>query len=220
MTFRKQFHPTAGVQQSPVPATRDLLNTISNESVLPDFPPGDLWVFGYGSLMWRPGFEFLERQPARLYGYHRALCVWSWVHRGTPEQPGLVFGLDAGGSCVGQAFRVCASRKYEVAEYLYQREMVTAVYRPRLQRIYLPDGRQASALTFIVDRQHVQYAGRLNAAQAAAVVARSQGRSGPNPDYLLSTLLHMEELGIREPGLNEIRKHLHQLRPQYRSGSD
>ena len=218
MKGNNQYRYAAGAPKRPAAAALNLTNTTSREPELPDFPPGDLWVFGYGSLMWRPGFEFLERQTARLYGYHRALCVWSWVHRGTPEQPGLVFGLDAGGSCVGRAFRVCASRKHEVAEYLYQREMVTAVYRPRLQRIYQANGQQATALTFIVDRQHVQYAGRLNAAQAAAVVARSHGQSGPNPDYLLSTLLHMEELGIREPELNRVREHLHQLQPQVLSG--
>jgi cation transport protein ChaC len=176
----------------------------------PEFalPPGDLWVFGYGSLMWRPGFEFLERHTARLYGYHRALCVWSWVHRGTPEKPGLVFGLDAGGSCVGRVFRVAAGIKYDVADYLYQREMVTAVYRSRLHRVYSAGGDPVIALTFIVDRAHAQYAGRLDAATAAAVVARSQGQSGPNPEYLLSTVAHMEELGIHEPELGRVRDHL------------
>jgi cation transport protein ChaC len=168
----------------------------------------DFWVFGYGSLMWRPGFEFLERQTARLYGYHRALCVWSWVHRGTPEQPGLVFGLDTGGSCVGRAFRIDESIKPEVADYLYQREMVTAVYRPRLHRVYPAEGDPITALTFIIDRTHAQYAGRLDAAIAASVVARSQGQSGPNPEYLLSTLAHMEELGIHEPRLAQVRAHL------------
>ncbi|MEZ5590646.1 MAG: gamma-glutamylcyclotransferase [Gammaproteobacteria bacterium] len=131
----------------------NLTSSTSREPELPDFPPGDLWVFGYGSLMWRPGFEFLERQTARLYGYHRALCVWSWVHRGTPEQPGLVFGLDAGGSCVGRAFRVCASRKNGCGIHTF--EMVTAVYRPPATGYRSMVGRLPT-LTFIVDRQHVQ----------------------------------------------------------------
>ena len=176
----------------------------STSVTTPELPAGDLWVFGYGSLMWRPGFGFLERQTARLYGYHRALCVWSWVHRGTPEQPGLVFGLDAGGSCVGRAFRVDESCKEEVAEYLYRREMVTAVYQPRLHRVYLATGDVVIALSFIVDRRHPQYAGRLSVEQAASVVMRASGQSGPNPDYLNSTVAHMEELGIHEPELIKV----------------
>ena len=183
----------------------------SRTDALLSLPPGDLWVFGYGSLMWRPGFEFLERQTARLYGYHRALCVWSWVHRGTPQQPGLVFGLDAGGSCVGRAFRVAVAHKHDVAAYLYEREMVTAVYQPRLQRIYQSGGHQLTALTFIVDRQHKQYAGRLHAIRAARVIAQAHGQSGPNPEYLGSTLTHMEELGIREPELSKVWQHLLQI---------
>ena len=172
----------------------------------PVLPPGDLWIFGYGSLMWRPGFDFLERQAARIYGYHRSLCVWSWVHRGTPEQPGLVFGLDAGGSCVGRAFRVAEPSKHDVAEYLYRREMVTAVYQARLHRVYLSTGKIVTALSFIVDRRHPQYAGLLSAEQAAAVVACARGQSGPNPEYLCSTLAHMAELGIHEPELIKVRE--------------
>ena len=167
-------------------------------------PAGDLWVFGYGSLMWRPGFEYRDVQPARLYGYHRALCVWSWVHRGTREQPGLVFGLDAGGSCVGRAFRIPAAAKQAVVEYLYAREMVTAVYIPRLHTVRLA-GTAVTALCFVVDRRHRQYAGRLDVEQAASVVATAQGQSGANRDYLCNTVDHLEELGIREPSLIRIR---------------
>ena len=163
-------------------------------------PAGDLWVFGYGSLMWRPGFPCRAVRPARLYGFHRALCVWSWVHRGTRAQPGLVFGLDRGGSCVGRAFRVAAGDKASVVDYLYQRELVTRVYTPRLQPVRLGD-RRVTALTFVVDRGHTQYAGRLDAEQAASVVARARGQSGPNAEYLVNTVTHLLGLGIREPGL-------------------
>src|SRR3954470_14730207 len=121
----------------------------------------DLWVFGYGSLMWRPGFPFLERQHAHLHGYHRALCVFSHVHRGTPERPGLVLGLDRGGRCHGVAFRIAAEEAERTIAYLRAREQVTFVYRERTLPVRLRDGRAVRALAYVVDRKHAQYAGRL-----------------------------------------------------------
>ena len=123
-------------------------------------------MFGYGSLMWRPGFEFEERVPARLVGEHRALCVYSFVHRGTPEQPGLVLGLDRGGACRGIAFRVAEKNRADVVAYLRAREQVTSVYREVMRSVWLEnDARQrVSALAYVVDRGHVQYAGRLSLA--------------------------------------------------------
>ena len=165
-------------------------------------PEGDLWVFGYGSVMWRPGFDYLEQQRAHLHGFHRALCVWSWWHRGNPQSPGLVLGLDHGGSCIGQAYRVAAARKDAVAGYLYEREMVTPVYVPHLLSVRLDreDGRseRVSALTFRVDRAHPQYAGRLSPEEAAAVVRGARGVSGENPDYVASTLSHLRKMGLRD----------------------
>ena len=130
----------------------------------PDLSRGDLWVFGYGSLMWRPGFEFIEQAPARLIGEHRALCVYSFDHRGTPEKPGLVLGLDRGGACRGIAFRVAARRRRDTVEYLRGREQTTNVYREVMRSVWLNnEARQrVSALTYVVDRGHVQYAGRLS----------------------------------------------------------
>jgi cation transport protein ChaC len=123
---------------------------------------GDLWVFGYGSLMWRPGFAFVERVPARLVGLHRALCVYSFVHRGTPERPGLVLGLDRGGMCRGIAYRVAAAKRVETIAYLRGREQVTTVYLEIMRQIALEDTarRRVRALCYIVDPSHVQYAGR------------------------------------------------------------
>jgi cation transport protein ChaC len=112
----------------------------------------ELWVFGYGSLIWRPGFPFLERRPARLIGVHRSLCVYSWVHRGTPDHPGLVLGLDRGGTCRGLAFRVAASERDEVIAYLRAREQVTAVYLERVREVRFTDGSAAQALTYVVDQ--------------------------------------------------------------------
>lgn len=166
-------------------------------------PGQDLWVFGYGSLMWRPGFAFSECRPGRIHGFHRALCVRSWVHRGTTECPGLVFGLDRGGSCVGRAFRVAAAEAEAVAGYLAAREMVTPVYRPWWALAHTPGGR-CQALVFVVDRAHPQYVRQPNPWQAAQIICRARGQSGPNIEYLLSTHQHLLELGIQDPWLDAV----------------
>jgi cation transport protein ChaC len=171
---------------------------------------GELWVFGYGSLMWRPGFDFLERVPARLTGLHRALCVFSFVHRGTPEKPGLVLGLDRGGMCRGIAFRVAATKRDETIAYLRGREQVTSVYLETMRRIALEDEarRQVRALTYTVDRGHVQYAGRLSVAESVHYVRQGHGRSGNNRDYVVETVRALEALGYRESDLHLIAEQL------------
>ena len=128
-----------------------------------EFGNGDLWVFGYGSLMWRPGFDHIEKVPARLIGEHRALCVYSFDHRGTPEKPGLVLGLDRGGACRGIAFRVAEKNRADVVAKSRAREQVTSVYREVMRSVWLENEarERVSALAYVVDRGHVQYAGRL-----------------------------------------------------------
>jgi cation transport protein ChaC len=170
----------------------------------------DLWVFGYGSLMWRPGFDFVERVPARLTGLHRALCVYSFVHRGTPERPGLVLGLDRGGMCRGIAFRVAAGAWEKTVAYLRAREQVTSVYLETMRRIELEDEvrRQVRALCFIVDRSHVQYAGRLTIAECVHHVRQGHGSSGPNREYVLNAVQSLEALGYRETDLHLIAEKL------------
>ena len=167
---------------------------------------GELWVFGYGSLMWRPGFDFVERVPARLLGLHRALCVYSFVHRGTPERPGLVLGLDRGGMCRGIAFRVAAALRDDTIAYLRGREQVTSVYLETERRIELEDKarRQVRALCFIVDRSHVQYAGRLSVEQSVHHVRQGHGSSGANRDYVIETVAALEALGYRDTDLHLI----------------
>jgi cation transport protein ChaC len=164
----------------------------------------DLWVFGYGSLIWRPGFEFIERVPARLIGMHRALCVYSFVHRGTPERPGLVLALDRGGMCRGVAFRVAAKLREPTIAYLRAREQVTTVYLETVRRVQLEDktSRQVKALCFIADRSHVQYAGRLSLEQRVHLVRQGHGRSGANRDYVIETVQALEALGYRDPDLH------------------
>jgi cation transport protein ChaC len=165
---------------------------------------GDFWVFGYGSLIWRPGFAHVETQRARLHGYRRSLCVYSFVHRGTRERPGLVLGLDRGGSCIGLAFRVPGDLRDEVITYLRERELVTNVYLERMLKVRLDSGETVDAVAYIVDRQHEQYAGALDAVDAAAVVRGAVGQSGNNEDYVLSTLEHLKALGIRDHWLEDV----------------
>jgi cation transport protein ChaC len=175
----------------------------------------DLWVFGYGSLMWRPGFAFLEQRPARLNGVHRALCVISHVHRGTPEKPGLVLGLDRGGSCRGIAFRVANKNREQVIEYLREREQVTTVYLEKYRLADLLDGDRArvSAVCYLVDRGHTQYSGAMSLEEQLVFVKRGHGKSGANPDYVLATVDALRSLGIRDRGLEWLAERLKSERP-------
>ncbi len=172
---------------------------------------GDLWVFGYGSLMWRPGFEFIEQAPARLIGEHRALCVYSFDHRGTPEKPGLVLGLDRGGACRGIAFRIAAALREDTVEYLRSREQTTNVYREVMRSVWLENEarERVSALAYVVDRGHVQYAGRLSLAEQLRLVQQGHGRSGNNRDYVLSTVKSIENQGFRDAPLHQLAIMLH-----------
>ncbi|TPI36673.1 gamma-glutamylcyclotransferase [Mesorhizobium sp. B3-1-6] len=165
---------------------------------------GDFWVFGYGSLIWRPGFAHVETRRARLYGYRRSLCVYSFVHRGTRTRPGLVLGLDRGGSCIGLAYRVPGNLRDEVLSYLRERELVTSVYLERMLDVRLDGGGSVEAVAYTVDREHEQYAGGLDADHAAEVVRGAVGQSGRNEDYVLSTLEHLKALGIRDHWLEEV----------------
>jgi cation transport protein ChaC len=160
----------------------------------------DFWVFGYGSLMWRPGFPFVEQSPAVLRGAHRALCVYSWVHRGTRERPGLVLGLDRGGACRGVAFRVAAAERQSVMRYLRERELVTDVYVEVERPVVLPSG-PVQAVAYMVDRTHEQYAGLLPREELLRLVKDSSGGSGTNADYVVSTVQHMRSAGIRDATL-------------------
>jgi glutathione-specific gamma-glutamylcyclotransferase len=164
----------------------------------PRLPSGDLWVFGYGSLMWDPGFDYARSEPALLRGYHRAFCVTSTRYRGTPERPGLVLGLDRGGSCRGIAFLVPDVKVDGVLHALWEREMPRRVYSPRVMRIDLADGETTCALTFVADRAHDAYTGRLEVDEMARTIADCSGARGPNADYLFNTLRQLDALGIRE----------------------
>ena len=164
---------------------------------------GQLWVFGYGSLMWRPGFAYEEAVRARIIGAQRRLCVYSVVHRGTRRRPGLVLGLEPGGSCDGMAFRVAPDQARAVRAYLRAREQVTMVYREAAGILELETaGRpRVRALCYMVDTAHPQYAGDLPLEKQVHLVRRSHGRAGPNIDYVANTVRHLREAGIHDAPL-------------------
>ncbi len=164
----------------------------------------DLWVFGYGSLMWRPGFDFVERHAAVLRGLHRRLCIYSVSHRGSPEKPGLVLGLDQGGACRGIAFRVDAAAVQETMAYLKEREQISFVYKESIRIIRLDDGRNVKALTYVADRAHRQYAGMLPPDDILRHVRQGSGKSGDNIDYVRNTVLELQNLRIQDATLEYV----------------
>jgi cation transport protein ChaC len=167
----------------------------------PDASGANLWVFGYGSLMWRPGFAYTRRCKAILRGWRRSLCVYSHVYRGSPERPGLVLGLDRGGACQGAAFQVDAALREATIRYLREREQVTAVYLERVAPIRLECGDRVLALTYVADRLHQQYAGRLEREAMLEYVRAGKGCSGDNAEYVLETCDHLRAIGVRDRDL-------------------
>lgn len=164
----------------------------------------DLWVFAYGSLMWNPGFSFTEVTPARLYGYCRNLCIYSHVYRGSSAVPGLVLGLDHGGSCQGLAFRVTPALRAEVIAYLRKREQVNNVYLEKWLKLRLVDQRQVTALVYVADKDHRQYAGALEQSVVADIVRNASGQAGPNAEYVRNTVQHLQQMAIRDRQLEAI----------------
>jgi cation transport protein ChaC len=174
------------------------------EGLPADAPAGDLWVFGYGSLMWSPGFRHAERQTGLVRGYHRALCILSNRYRGTPEKPGLVMGLCRGGSCWGIAFRVPAARVRHVLGTLWKREMLNKVYVPTLVPVTVGPKRRIRALAFVADTSHRQFVRELDLHGRARLVAQGIGQRGRCVDYIRNTLEHMLDLGVNDPHLARI----------------
>lgn len=160
----------------------------------------DLWVFAYASLMWKPDFEHTEVRDAVLRGYSRRLCIYSHQYRGTPECPGLVFGLDRGGSCRGRVLRVASKNVDSVIAYLYEREMINKVYHPRMVKTEV-DAQKVQSLAFIADRDHQQYAGALEKKDAVKLIKQGIGHGGRCIEYLMNTAEHLRELGIHDSHL-------------------
>jgi cation transport protein ChaC len=164
-------------------------------------PRGDLWIFGYGSLMWSPGFRYAEKRVGMLKGYHRALCILSTRYRGTHARPGLVMGLCRGGSCWGIAFRVPEAAVRRVLALLWRREMLRRVYQPRLVPVRVNERRRLRALAFVADPDHAQFVRELDLHSRARLVAQGIGQRGRCTDYIRNTLEHMMALGVTDPHL-------------------
>jgi len=166
--------------------------------------PRELWVFAYGSLMWRPEIAVEEERVAAVSGWHRRFCLWQWRNRGSVEKPGLMLALERGGSCRGLALRLAGADLKDRLRILWRREMRNRVYQPRLVRARIRGGREIRALAFVADAEHRQFAGDLDIERTARLIARGVGERGPNIDYLSYTLAHMHELGVRDPHLDRI----------------
>ncbi|MCM5554429.1 gamma-glutamylcyclotransferase [Pleomorphomonas sp. NRK KF1] len=163
-----------------------------------------IWVFGYGSLMWNPGFPHLRAVQARMHGVRRALCIRSTHYRGTPENPGLVFGLDRGGSCHGVAFEVAEANREAVIAYLRAREQISMVYHEVVRPARLLTGETVGALVYVANQAHEQYAGGLAFEQILDIIRRSSGEMGPNVDYVTATLRRLQDMGIRDRALEQV----------------
>ncbi|MFT4151796.1 MAG: gamma-glutamylcyclotransferase [Paracoccaceae bacterium] len=174
-----------------------------------------LWVFGYGSLIWNPGFAFAERVVARLDGWHRSFCMDSIHYRGTPQAPGLVLALDRapGSACLGVAFRIPAETAAETLDYLRERELISSAYLEDRLPVHLTDGRRETAVTYVINRDHCQYRGGLALEDQARIIAASAGDNGPNRDYLFATASHLESLGIADPDLGWLVARVNEIAP-------
>lgn len=166
---------------------------------------GDVWVFGYGSLMWRPGFDFAQATRARLHGYRRGFCIYSVHYRGSCRRPGLVLGLERGGVCEGIAFRIAAKDAAAALAYIRGREQVSGVYREKFVRLDLiGEARTVTALTFVAEKRHPSFVRSLSLARQARVIRGAFGSSGANLDYLVNTMQHLTELNIRDRQLERL----------------
>ena len=166
----------------------------------------DLWIFGYGSLMWRPGFAYAEAALAVIGGYNRSFCIFSVHHRGTGPRPGLVLGLDRGGTSHGMAYRIEPVHARPTLTYLRDREQVTGVYREVVSPVTLLDGthRHVDAVCYVAERAHPQYAGGLPLSTQAAIIRGAHGISGPNTEYAVNTVHRLRAMGVHDPGLERL----------------
>jgi cation transport protein ChaC len=192
------------------PAMSDEARACSISNALARAPdPRRIWVFGYGSLIWNPAFHFAERRTARIHGYHRQFCLWARTGRGSPERPGLMLGIEPGGSCHGVAYRIAPERVASELDVLWRREMNSGAYRA----VWLPartaDGIEY-ALAFAVNRLHERYIGDLDLSATVRYLASGAGYLGQCCDYLFDTVAHLRALGVRD-------RHLEALEAQVRT---
>lgn len=172
-----------------------------------------MWVFGYGSLIWNPEFPVAEQVIARAHGWHRSFCMRSIHHRGTVDSPGLVLALDAdpAAHCDGVAFRVAPGAEEATLLALRERELISSAYLEHRLELCVADGRDLTALVFVIDRDHDQYCGGLALEEQARIIARAHGGRGPNREYLFATAAHLAELGIADADLEWLAQRVRQL---------
>ncbi|NKB55389.1 MAG: gamma-glutamylcyclotransferase [Alphaproteobacteria bacterium] len=164
-----------------------------------------VWVFGYGSLMWNPAFHYAEKRSGMIHGYHRSYCMWSPGGRGTPELPGLMLALDHGGACRGMAFRIAPEQVHEELDIIWSREMIGQAYEARWVPVKTQEG-PVHALTFVINRDYIRYAGKVPRDVQAAHLATATGRMGSSMEYLENTVAHLDELGIGDGPMHDILK--------------
>lgn len=175
-------------------------------AALARFAPGeDVWVFGYGSLMWNPCIHYAERRAGLVHGYHRSYCLWMPLGRGSPDCQGLMLALEAGGACRGMAYRIAPDELEHELEVVWKREMVGGAYRPHVVKVATDRG-PVRAITFVVNRAHPRYAGRLSMETMADAIAVAEGRLGSCADYLYSTVAHLDELGIGDGPMHRLKR--------------
>ena len=183
----------------------------SRHDTLARAPSPDIWVFGYGSLIWNPAFHFAERRIGTIHGFHRRFCLWTTLGRGSPDCPGLMLGLDRGGSCRGVVFRIASDLVDSELDVLWRREMVSNSYIPTWVRASTDEG-DVWAIAYTINRAHDRYAKKMSEEEAADIIARAVGRVGPCRDYLLKTVEHLEQLGIKDRALSRLAEKVrHQL---------
>ena len=192
------------------PLSEEQLNRSRQQILESNAAGGEVWIFGYGSLMWNPAFHFMESRIGTVFGYHRRFCLWSTMGRGSPENPGLMLALTPGGCCQGMALRIAPEVVESETDILWRREMVRGAYRPRWVRVHTPTA-VVSAITFVLNPRHDAYAGILPEETVAARIASACGRLGPCAEYLTNTVAHLQALGIRDRHMSDL---LHKVRAQ------
>lgn len=186
----------------------------SRRQLIPDDYPHDIWLFGYGSLIWNPTVEVSEKQLGRIYGHHRRYCLQTRIGRGTPELPGLILGLERGGCCTGQALKL--DRRIAVAELdlLWKREMINSSYQPKIVKVHLDEGGVIDAVTFVIDRASPSYVCDMSMADKAQVIATAAGFIGSSYEYLERTRDSLIALGLHDPYLDELNRQVMALRQE------
>jgi cation transport protein ChaC len=178
-----------------------------------------VWLFGYGSLIWNPAFHFADRLTGRIWGYHRRFCLWTHLGRGRPERPGLVLGLERGGSCQGVVFHIAPESVEDELEIVWRREMLSGAYLPRWVEVLTAVGR-VRALAFVINPAHERYARLLTDDEIARAIATASGWLGPCADYLVNTVDHLAALGLHDRPLERLRARVLELRAKDRTELD